>query len=172
MKVVEAIRAPGDVRQSAYQLALPVDWEAGWASNLDEDPGRLGLHGPFLAARDFEHGRVPDILIGHFGDVHAVVRHLVGLAEDVQPTLDQLLLGFPCESRRTQDGDYGHGFFSFVYLGFERRGRASNRLLREFLWTPQWPRPYLPSSARLVPIPSRCGRTLSGRPQKGLAPPS
>src|SRR5262249_58368902 len=27
-EVGEAIRAPGDLRQSAHQLALPVDWEA------------------------------------------------------------------------------------------------------------------------------------------------
>src|SRR5262249_22772096 len=132
MEVVEAIRAPSDLRQSAHQLALPVDWEASGASNLDEDPGRLGLHGPFLAARDFEHGGVTDILNGHLVDVHAVVGHLVRLVEDVQRSLDQLLLGFPCESRRTQDGDYGHGFFSFSAL---------------------WPRCYLTPSSRLVAIP-------------------
>src|SRR5262245_25557817 len=118
MEVVQAIRAPDDLRQAAHQLALPVDWEASGASNLDEDPGMLGLHGPFLAARDFEHRRVTDIIIGHLVDVHAVVGHLVRLVEDVQRSLDQLLLGSPCESRRTQDGDYGHGYFSFVCWGF------------------------------------------------------
>src|SRR5262249_9123598 len=107
MEVVEAIRPPDDLRQPARQLALPVDWEASGAGNLDEDPGRLGLHGPFLAARDFEHRRVTDILIGYLVDIHAVVRHLVRVVEDVQRSLDQLLLGFPCESRRTQDCDYG-----------------------------------------------------------------
>src|SRR5262245_51557478 len=132
MEVVEAIRPPDDLRQPAHQLALPVDWETGGASNLDEDPGPLGLDCPFLAARDFEHRRVTDILIGHLVDVHAVVGHLVRVVEDVQRSLDQLLLGFRCESRRTQDRDYGHGFFSF---------------------TARSPRRYLPPSSRLVPIP-------------------
>src|SRR5262245_36165048 len=151
MEVVEAIRPPDDFRQSAHQLALPVDWEASGASNLDEDPGRLGLHGPFVAARDFEHRRVTDILIGHLVDVHAVVGHFVRLVEDVQRSLDQLILGFPCKSRWTQDGDYGHGFFSFA------RGRRA-------VTCPQAP----VSSLSL----SRCGRTLSGRPQTDPAPPS
>src|SRR5262249_16106051 len=143
MEVLEAIRAADDLRQSAHQLALPVDWEASRASNLDEDPGRLGLHGPFLTRRDFQHRAVTGILIGHLVDVHAVVGHLVRLAEDVQRSLDQLLLGFLSESRRTQDGDYGHCFFSFT------RGR------RAVTW------PLAPVSSL---SPSRCGRTLSGRP--------
>src|SRR5262245_5443797 len=151
MEIVEAIRAPDDLRQSAHQRALSLDWEASRASNLDEDPGRLGLHGPFLAARDLEHRRVTDILIGHLVDVHAFVGHLVRLVEDVQRSLDQLLLGFPCESRRTQDGDYGHGFFSFT------RGRR---------------RGYLPQAPVSSLSLSRCGRTLSGRPQTDPAPPS
>src|SRR5262245_9490683 len=125
MQVVEAIRAPDDLCQSAHQLALPVDWEASRASNLDEDPGRLGLHGPFLAASDFEHRGVTDILIGHLVDVHAVIGHLVRLVEDVKRSLDQLLLGFPCESRRTQDGYYGHGFFSFTLVPIPFKVRAN-----------------------------------------------
>src|SRR5262245_26399928 len=134
MEVVQAIRAPDDLRQSAHQLALPVDRKARGASNLDEDPGILGLHGPFLAARDFEHRRVTYIIIDHLVDVHAVVGHLVRLVEDVQRSLDQVLLGLPCESRRTQDGDYGHGFSSYVCCGSSASARASNRPLREFTW--------------------------------------